>query len=110
MAEDTIFEKIIRKEIPAKIRFENEHVLVIDDIHPQEKTHMLVLPKRKIAGVQSITSAEDYTSWTELLKAVQEIVKKYKLEDGYYLRVNVGNYQDVLYLHLHLLSNISTTE
>lgn len=102
---ETIFSKIIRKEIPAKIVFESETVLAFRDISPQAPTHILIIPKKPIVDIGKAT-AEDKELLGELLLASAEIAKKEGLDaGGYRVVINTGTDggQSVFHLHLHLL-------
>ncbi len=103
--EDTIFHKIIRRELPSKIAYEDADVLVIHDIHPKAPTHLLFLPKRFVASVASVdTSTKDLPGML-ILKA-KEFAEQKGIA-GYKLTFHVGREggQEVDYLHLHFLSN-----
>jgi len=106
IANDTIFSKIIRKELPAEIVYENEKVLAFRDIHPEAPTHILVIPKRPIRDLASATP-QDGSLLGDLLLAAKEIARKEGLEAGGY-RVVINNGegagQTVFHLHLHLLA------
>ena len=102
---ETIFAKIIRKEIPADIVFESETLLAFRDINPQAPTHILIIPKKFIRDVASITS-EDKEILGEMLVAAREIAESEGLnQDGYRLVINNGEKagQTVFHIHLHLL-------
>ena len=104
---DTIFAKIISREIPADIVFEDESVLAFKDINPQAPTHLLVIPKKPLRDL-SAASSDDQALLGNLLLAVSQIAKKLKLDQcGYRVVVNngVGAGQVVLHLHLHILAN-----
>ena len=108
MSTETIFSKIIRKEIPAKIVFENERVLAFRDINPQAPTHILIIPKKVIRDV-GVATSEDQALLGELMLVGAEIAKQEKLENGYRLVVNTGvdGGQTVFHLHVHLLGGRS---
>lgn len=104
---ETIFSKIIRKEIPAKIVFENDKVLAFNDINPQAPVHVLIIPK--ITEIES-TKDIDSTKHSELLgylfEAANKIAKDLGVnETGFRLVLNSGADagQDVYHLHMHLL-------
>ena len=100
---DTIFGKIIRREIPAQIVYETEQVLAFRDIAPQAPTHIVVIPK---AAVKSLAQAEDRELLGELMLACQEIARREGIESsGYRVVTNVGSDggQSVFHLHFHLL-------
>ena len=100
---DTIFGKIIRREIPADIVFETETVLAFRDIQPQAPTHILIIPKRALKNVAA-AQPEDAVLLGELLLAAREIAKQQGLEQ-YRIVTNNGEDagQSVFHLHLHLL-------
>lgn len=102
---DTIFHKILRKEIPATVEYEDDDVLVFRDIHPKAATHLLFIPKTFVASVADVTKETEHLPGMLLLKAKQ--FAKEKGIDGYRLQFNVGagGGQEVFYLHLHFLSD-----
>jgi histidine triad (HIT) family protein len=105
MSSETIFSKIIRKEIPATIVYENENVLAFRDIQPVAPTHILVIPKTPIPSLAEATAAHA-PLLGELLLAAAEIARQEGLEeDGYRVVTNIGKNggQTVFHLHLHLL-------
>lgn len=104
MSADTIFDKIIRREIPADIVYEDDLCLAFRDITPQAPTHILVIPKKSIAKL-SEAQAEDEALLGHLLLAVSKIAKQEKLDEGYRVVINTGEGggQTVFHLHLHLL-------
>lgn len=104
MSEETIFSKIIRREIPADIVYEDELCLAFRDITPQAPTHILVIPKKPIPKLAD-AQAEDKALLGHLLFAVSEIARQEKLENGYRVVINTGEKggQTVFHLHLHLL-------
>ncbi len=104
---DTIFHKILRKEIPATVEYEDDEVLVFRDIHPKAKTHLLFIPKRFVASVAEIAPESAHLPGLLILKA-QKFAKE-KGMNGYKLTFNVGKEggQEVPYLHLHFLSEQS---
>ena len=104
MSEDTIFSKIIRREIPADIVYEDDLCLAFRDVTPQAPTHILVIPKKPIPKLAD-AQPEDKTLLGHLLLAVSEIARQEKLENGYRVVVNTGEEggQTVFHLHLHLL-------
>ncbi|MEL6352755.1 MAG: histidine triad nucleotide-binding protein [Cyanobacteria bacterium J06627_28] len=106
--EDTLFSKIIRREIPADIVYEDDQCLAFRDITPQAPTHILVIPKKPIAKL-SEAQAEDKALLGHLLFAVSEIAREQKLENGYRVVINTDEDggQTVFHLHLHLLGGRS---
>jgi len=101
----TIFQKIIDRQIPADIVFENEDVLAFRDIHPQAPTHILVIPKKPIVSMAAATE-EDQMLLGSVMLAAAKVARDAGLEsDGYRLVTNVGQYggQTVYHLHVHVL-------
>lgn len=101
--ERTIFHKILAKEIPADIVYEDDEVLVFRDIHPKAPTHLLFIPKQFLASIAEMTPETAHIPGVLILKA-HEFAKQ-KGIDGYKLSFNVGKAggQEVFYLHLHFL-------
>ena len=105
MSEDTIFGKIIRREIPAKIVHETEDILAFEDINPQAPVHILIIPKRKITGISG-SKDSDVAILGEMLVTARKIAEEKGLaRNGYRLVINDGASasQTVFHLHLHLL-------
>ena len=102
----TIFSKIINKEIPANIVFENENVLAFKDINPQAPVHILIIPKIEIPKVTDLKGSEHSNLLGEMIDAANKIAKDLGItEDGFRLVFNCGDNggQEVYHLHLHLL-------
>jgi len=102
---DTIFGKIIRKEIPATIVYETENVLAFRDISPVAPTHIVIIPKRFIKDLASVGPA-DKEILGELMLVATEVAKRENIEDkGYRIVINTGKQggQTVFHLHLHLI-------
>ena len=108
MSEDTIFGKIIRKEIPADIVYEDDLCLAFRDITPQAPTHILVIPKKPIPKL-SDAQTDDKELLGHMLLTVAEIAREQKLENGYRVVINTGEEggQTVFHLHMHLLGGRS---
>lgn len=104
MPEKTIFKKIIDKEIPAQIVYEDDRCLAFHDVAPQAPTHVLVIPKKEIASVDAIT-AEDADLLGHLWMVIRQLAQELELGDGYRVVVNCGKQggQAVDHLHFHLL-------
>lgn len=103
---DTIFSKIIRREIPADIVYENDDVLAFRDLNPQAPVHVLFIPKRAIATLNDASEA-DATLLGKLMLAVAEYAKREGFaEQGYrtVINCNEGGGQTVFHLHVHLLA------
>jgi histidine triad (HIT) family protein len=101
----TLFERIIDREIPAKIEHEDERCIVIHDIQPQAPVHLLIIPKRLIRRLDEATAAEE-TDLGHLLLVAGEMARKLKLANGFRLVVNNGAdaCESVPHLHVHLLA------
>ncbi|MEO2001759.1 MAG: histidine triad nucleotide-binding protein [Pirellulales bacterium] len=101
---ETIFTKIIRREIPAQIEHEDEMCLAFHDVAPQAPTHILVIPKKPIPSLTEVTDA-DTPLLGHLMRVATEVAKKLNLTNGYRLVVNCGadGGQTVNHLHIHLL-------
>jgi len=103
---ETIFSKIIRKEIPADIVFENDHVLAFKDINPKAPVHVLIIPKTEIPTVTNINGKEHAVLLGQLFDAANSIAKETGIDaDGFRLVINCGKNggQEVYHLHMHLL-------
>ena len=100
----TLFEKIVAREIPAQILFEDDLVLAIRDIHPQAPTHILIVPKKLIPRIAE-ASADDQSLLGQLLLKAAEVAKKLDLKNGYRLVINNGEDggETVPHLHCHIL-------
>mgnify|MGYP006277104469 CR=1 FL=1 len=108
-AKDTIFGKIIRREIPATIVYETETVLAFRDINPVAPVHIVVIPKKPIVSVAQAES-DDRMILGDLLLACAEIARQEGLDsDGYRIVSNIGRDggQTVFHLHLHILGGRS---
>ena len=106
---DTIFGKIIRKEIPANIVYEDELCLAFTDVNPQAPTHILVIPKQPIVKLSDVTP-EDKELLGHLLLTVKRVADQAGLaENGYRVVINTGNDggQTVFHLHIHILGGRS---
>lgn len=104
MSKDTIFSKIIRKEIPADIVYEDDICLAFRDITPQAPTHILIIPKKPIPTL-SAAKAEDKALLGQLLLTAKDIAQQQQLGNGYRVVINTDQDggQTVFHLHLHLL-------
>jgi histidine triad (HIT) family protein len=105
---ETIFTKIINKEMPADIIYEDELALVFKDIQPQAPTHLLIIPKKPIPKL-SDASPEDQELLGHLMLVAGEVSRMLELDDTFRLVTNNGANagQSVFHLHLHLLSGRS---
>ncbi|WP_415887214.1 histidine triad nucleotide-binding protein [Neptuniibacter sp. QD37_6] len=102
---DCLFCKIINKEIPAEIIYEDEHVIAFNDISPQAPTHALIIPRKHIATLNDI-SAEDTEIVGHMVKTAGTIAKQLGIDESGYRTVfncNSDGGQTVYHIHLHLL-------
>ena len=101
---DTIFGKIIRREIPADIVYEDNLALAFRDVNPQAPVHILVIPKEPIAKL-SDTESQNHALMGHLLLTVKRVAEQQGLTNGYRVVINNGEDggQTVHHLHLHLL-------
>lgn len=101
----SIFSKIIAKEIPADIVYEDELVLAFRDIAPQAPVHILVIPKKEIATSNDVGAADEAALGRMFLAAAQIAKDEGIAADGYRLMVNCNEHggQEVFHLHMHLL-------
>jgi histidine triad (HIT) family protein len=101
----TLFEKIIARELPAEIAFEDEEVLAFHDINPQAPVHVLIIPKRLISRIND-TSPNDENLLGRLLLTGKQLAAELGIEkSGYRLVINSGPDagESVPHLHVHLL-------
>ena len=101
----TIFGKIINREIPAQIVYEDEQCLAFRDINPQAPTHVLLIPKKEIPRLADATQ-EDQALLGHLMITVGRVARELGVEDAF--RVVIANGADagqtVFHLHLHLMA------
>ena len=103
---DTIFQKIINKEINADIIYEDEKSLVFRDINPVAPTHLLIIPKKQIEKI-SDANEEDQNLLGHLFLVAGKVAKELGIENAFRLVVNngAGAQQTVFHLHIHLLAD-----
>ena len=104
MSQETIFSKIIAREIPAKIVYEDETYLVIHDIQPAAPVHVLVIPKRAIPTLNDLTPGD-----AEMIGGMFLVAKKVMKDLGHsdyrtVFNCGPGAQQSVFHLHLHVLA------
>lgn len=103
---ETIFSKIINKEIPANIVHENEKVLAFKDINPQAPVHILIIPKEFFATINDVDGKKHNSLLGEMFDAAKKIAADFGIADsGYRLVINCNKDggQEVYHLHMHLL-------
>ena len=105
---ETIFSKIIRREIPADIVYEDELTLAFRDISPQAPTHILVIPKKIIPSLAHAED-DDQALLGHLLATVKKVAAQESLDNGYRVVINTGRDggQTVNHIHLHILGGRS---
>jgi histidine triad (HIT) family protein len=105
MSKKTIFKKIIDREVPAEIVYEDDLCMAFRDINPQSPVHILVIPKKEIASVNDVTES-DKPLVGHLFTVTATIAAQLGLQSGYRVVVNCGPDagQTVMHLHLHLLA------
>ena len=100
---DCIFCKIMKKEIPSTVVYENENVYAFRDIHPQAKHHILVVPKKHVSSVMETNTGSEILK--NIFDAIKEIAKQQKMDTtGFRVTVNNGPDagQTVFHLHFHI--------
>lgn len=107
---DTIFGKIIRREIPADIVYEDDLAIAFKDISPQAPIHILVIPKKPIAKLSDAES-QDHALLGHLLLTVKRVAQQAGLDRGYRVTINTGpdGGQTVDHMHLHILGGRQMT-
>ena len=100
----TIFQKIIAREIPAEILYEDELCISIKDIQPQAPFHALIIPKKLIPRI-GLAEESDQQTLGHLLLVAKKIAQEQHLEEGFRVVINNGNDggETVPHLHVHLL-------
>lgn len=97
---DCIFCKIASHEIPKEFGYEDEDLMVFDDINPMKPVHILIVPKKHI---KELNVLDDDKLWVKILKVAKEMVAKKNIKDkGYKLAINAGGAQVIDHLHIHI--------
>ena len=112
--EDCIFCKIVKKELPSTLVFENERIMVFKDIHPAAPVHLLIIPKKHIPTL-SHCSEDDAALWGEMMALIPKLAREEGIavsgtetgtpQGGFRVVVNTGpdGKQDVYHMHIHLM-------
>ena len=103
---ETIFAKILRKEIDSKIVYEDDSCMAFHDINPQAPVHVLIIPRKAITGVDAMAD-EDVLTVGHLFSVARDLARSMGVADsGYRLVINNGTAagQTVFHLHVHLLA------
>lgn len=109
---ETVFSRVIRKEIPADIVYEDESVLAFHDIHPIAPVHVLIIPKKPIESIETLED-EDAGVVGQMFLVARDIARNLNIsEKGYKLLIRVGRDggQEIGHLHLHLLGGARLSE
>lgn len=106
----TIFQKIIDREIPAKIEHEDEHCIVLHDIDPKAPVHLLIVPKKLIPRVAEATPSDELILG-HLLTTASAVARRLGLIEGFRIVINNGPHacESVPHLHVHLLGKRQMT-
>jgi len=105
MAEETIFSKIIRREIPAEILYQDDLVTAFPDISPQAPTHILIIPNYLIATINDVKSSDEKVLGRMITVAAKLAADAGIAEDGYRIIISCNKHggQEVYHIHMHLL-------
>ncbi|MCB0159466.1 MAG: purine nucleoside phosphoramidase [Caldilineaceae bacterium] len=105
MAEETIFSKIIRREIPSDIVYQDELVTAFRDINPQAPVHVLIVPNKLIPTANDVTPEDELMLGRMFTAAAKIAAQEGIAADGYRLLVNCNSHggQEVYHLHMHIL-------
>lgn len=107
LVEDCIFCKIIRKEIPANIVYEDDMVIAFKDINPLAKIHIVVIPKKHIESLEKVELEKDGKYIVAIHNAIQVITRSLEIEEqGYRVVTNISKNagQEVKHIHYHILA------
>jgi diadenosine tetraphosphate (Ap4A) HIT family hydrolase len=104
--ENNVFAKIIKKEIPAKIIFQNDSALSFKDINPLAKIHVLVIPKGKYIDLQDFSLNSSTQEKQDFFACIAETIKSLNINEGYRTITNSGinANQEVPHFHMHILA------
>ena len=104
---ETIFDKILKNEIPADVVYQDDDIFAFRDVNPQAPIHVLVIPKTKLNKFSDLESAPD-ADVSKLFKGAAKVARELGLvDDGYRIVVNCGKFgqQTVDYIHIHILGS-----
>lgn len=104
-ADKSIFSKIIDREIPSEIVYEDEKCIVINDINPRARVHLLIIPKKPIATLFDLTP-DDKDCMGHMMLLLPQLAQAQDL-DGFKTLINTGESggQEVFHIHIHLMGN-----
>ena len=102
--ENCIFCKIANGEIKSEFVYESKNTIVIKDLNPKAKTHLLLIPKEHF---ENLNAMENTQLAGEILETIHNVTRKLGIEDNYRIQINNGKGagQEVFHLHIHILSN-----
>lgn len=105
--EDCIFCKIINKEIPSELIYEDDEIVAFNDISPKANHHILIVPKKHIPTINDLNEEEKDDALVGRMMLIAKKIAKDKDLSGYNLQFNVGKSagQIIFHIHLHLMSN-----
>ena len=100
----TLFQRIIDRELPAKILYDDEHCIAIEDIRPKAPVHVLIIPKKPIPRVADAADTDE-GALGHLLLVARDVARSLKLDGGFRIVINNGPDagESIPHLHLHLL-------
>lgn len=102
----SIFTKIINREIKSEILYEDDILIVIKDIKPEAKLHLLIIPKKEIETLNHLSEG-DFSVLNHMFLVSKKMAYNYWVENWYKLMFNVWEkYQEVMHIHMHLLSDL----
>lgn len=99
----TLFTKILNKQIPSEMVFENKNIFVIKDINPEDTTHLLIIPKKEIDSLNNLEEKDIELMW-EMFLVAKKVAFDLWISKWYKLMVNTWDYQDIPHIHMHLIS------
>jgi histidine triad (HIT) family protein len=106
MSDDTIFDKVLRGDVPSKKVYEDESIYAFRDVHPQAPVHVLVIPRKKLASFAEVADA-DPADIAAFVQGISRVARALGLEEsGYRVVFNTGPdaQQSVHYLHAHIIA------
>jgi histidine triad (HIT) family protein len=99
----SVFSQIVKKEIPATIRYEDDFFIAFDNISPEAPVHILIVPKENLDCLEDVEIG-NLEFMGKILQVARKVAKLMKIEKNYKLTMNVGKkMQDVHHIHLHLM-------
>ncbi|PWU23865.1 histidine triad nucleotide-binding protein [Candidatus Cerribacteria bacterium 'Amazon FNV 2010 28 9'] len=110
MPNDSIFTKIINRELPSTIQYEDDEFIAINDIHPSAPVHVLVIPKKPYETLEQVDMSDEHFH-AKLLLIARKVAQKMGIADNYKLVMNVGKgVQLVHHIHMHVMGGWKNVE